>query len=65
MKQQPGFIDTKLHRNLKEDGKYQYINVAHWKSATAFRNAQSNVEIVEQRLDIRAIPDLYGVVAEY
>ena len=65
MKQQPGFIDTKLHRNLKYSGKYQYINVAHWESAKAFKNALSNVETFEQQLNIQAIPDLYSVEAEY
>ena len=65
MKHQPGFIDTKLHRNLEEDGKYQYINLAHWESAEAFKTAQSNVEIFEKRLNIEAIPYLYSVEAEY
>ena len=65
MKQQPGFIDTKLHRNLAENGKYQYINVAHWESAEAFRTAQSNVEIFEKQLNIQAIPELYRVETEY
>ncbi len=65
MKQQPGFIDTKLHRNLEEGGKYKFINVAHWESAEAFRTAQSNVQIREKQLDIEAIPDLYSVEAEY
>ena len=65
MKQQPGFIDTTLHRNLSEDGQYRYINVAHWESESAFRTAQSNVQIFERELDIKAIPDLYRVEAEY
>ena len=65
MKQQPGFIDSKLHRNLNEDGKFQFINVAHWESAEAFKTAQSNVEIFEKQLDIEAVPDLYSVEAEY
>ena len=65
MKQQPGFIDTKLHKNLEKNGEYRYINVAHWESAEAFRTAQSNVEIFEKQLDIKAIPDLYSVEAEY
>ena len=65
MKQQPGFIDTKLHRNLKEDGKYKFINVAHWESEAAFKTARSNVKIREKQLDIEAIPDLYSVEAEY
>ena len=65
MKQQPVFINTKLHRNLKDSGKYQYINVAHWESAEAFKNALSNVETFEQQLNIQAIPDLYSVEAEY
>lgn len=65
MKQQPGFIDTKLHRNLSEDAQYRYVNVAHWESEAAFRTAQANVEIFERELDIKAIPDIYSVEAEY
>ena len=66
MKQQPGFIDTKLHRNLEADGKYQFINVAHWESKEAFETARSNVEIMEKQLEnVKAIPDLYIVEAEY
>lgn len=65
MKQQPGFIDTKLHQNLADDGKYKYINVAHWETVEAFKTAQANVEIFERQLDIEAIPDLYSVEAEY
>lgn len=65
MKQQPGFINTTLHRNLEEDDKYRYINVANWESAAAFKTAQSNVEIFEKQLAIQAIPDLYSIEAEY
>ena len=65
MKQQPGFIATKLHRNLESNGKYQFVNVAHWKSTEAFKTAQSNVEIMEKQLNIEAIPNLYSVEAEY
>lgn len=65
MKQQPVFIDTKLHRNLEKKGKFQFVNVAHWESAEAFKTAQANVEIFERQLDIEAIPDLYSIEAEY
>ena len=65
MKQQPGFIDTKLHRNLEADGKFQFINVAQWTTEEDFKKARSNVEIFEQRLDIEAIPNLYSVEAKY
>ena len=65
MKQQPGFIDTKLHRNLVTDGKFQFINIAHWTTAEDFKQAQSKVEIFEQQLDIEAMPSLYCVEAKY
>lgn len=65
MQQQPGFIDTKLHRNLEANGKFQFINVAQWTTEEDFRNARSNVEIFEQQLEIEAVPDLYSVEAKY
>ena len=65
MKQQPGFIDTKLHRNLESNGKFQFTNVAQWTTEEDFRKAQSNFEIVEQQLDIEAVPNLYSVEAKY
>lgn len=65
MKQQPGFIDTKLHRNLEADGKFQYINVAHWTTEESFKKAQANIEIYERKLNIEAVPNLYTVEAAY
>lgn len=65
MEQQPGFIDSTLHRNLEWDKTYQYINVAHWESSDAFREAQQAVDICEKKVDIEAHPALYTVEAVY
>ena len=38
----PGFISTRLHRALRPDARFAYVNVAVWTSAAAFRDAVSD-----------------------
>ncbi|MEL7525257.1 MAG: antibiotic biosynthesis monooxygenase family protein [Pseudomonadota bacterium] len=39
LKEQPGYISTRLHQALGPDAKFQLINVAQWESPEAFRAA--------------------------
>ncbi|MCA9494767.1 MAG: antibiotic biosynthesis monooxygenase [Myxococcales bacterium] len=39
LKQQPGYIDTRLHRAIDPSARYSLVNVARWRSADAFRQA--------------------------
>ena len=39
LKEQPGYISTRLHRALSPDAKFQLVNVAQWQSPEAFRAA--------------------------
>ncbi|MBO0813462.1 MAG: antibiotic biosynthesis monooxygenase, partial [Microlunatus sp.] len=44
MSRYPGFQDTRLHRALTPDGRFQLVNVAHWASLEAYRTAQTDPE---------------------
>lgn len=71
MKNQPGFIDTKLHRSLDPNARFQFINVAHWESAEAWQSAMSTVGpkaqgLAEQmQFEFEHNPALYQVEVEY
>lgn len=65
MKNQPGFIDTMLHRSLDQNARFEFINIAHWQSKEAWEAAMSNVQIQEIKLDVEANPALYSVVVQY
>jgi heme-degrading monooxygenase HmoA len=36
MRQQPGFISSRLHQSLDSDAEFRYVNVAEWESADHF-----------------------------
>jgi heme oxygenase (mycobilin-producing) len=70
MKEQPGFIDTKLHRSLDPNAKFQFINVAHWESAEAWQAATSTIfskaQAVAEQLELfEHYPALYQIEVEY
>ncbi len=50
IKDQPGFIDSKLHRSLDPDARFQFINIAHWESAEAWQTAMSKAVPKTQEL---------------
>ncbi len=39
LKNQPGFINTKLHQSILEDSKFRFINVAEWETPESFFSA--------------------------
>jgi heme-degrading monooxygenase HmoA len=63
MKNEPGFIDAKLHRSLDPDARFQFINVAHWESPQAWKAAFSKPELQELGLLVpfEQNPALYRV----
>jgi heme-degrading monooxygenase HmoA len=67
MTHEPGFIDTKLHRSLAPDARFQFINIAHWESVEAWQAAFAkhapNAMLIRAGMD--ATPALYKVVVEY
>jgi heme-degrading monooxygenase HmoA len=66
MKNEPGFIDAKLHRSIDKDAKFQFINVAHWESAEAWKNAFSKPQLkaVGSQALFEQNPALYKVEVE-
>lgn len=66
LKKVPGFIDAKLHRSIDSNARFQFINVAHWESAEAYRAAISEHEPKEKHLSwLEANPALYTIEAQY
>jgi heme oxygenase (mycobilin-producing) len=42
MREQPGFISSRLHRALSTDARFRFINVAEWQSPQDFQAAVAN-----------------------
>lgn len=67
LKTQPGYVSTKLHQSIKDDAKFELINVAVWESPKAFMEAtkkmmqQPNIVPVE---GLKPTPSLYTVIRE-
>lgn len=60
MSKAPGFLDTKLHRALSSDTRFQLINIAHWESEQAWRDAIANAEFQATRQE--ALADSHDIV---
>jgi heme oxygenase (mycobilin-producing) len=72
MSTHPGFRDSRLHRALSPEGRFQLVNVAHWDSAESYAAAQTDPEFQASRARVAreapgamANPLLYRVVAGY
>ena len=67
LKTQPGYISTKLHQSIKNDAKFELINVAIWENPKTFTDAmqkmmkQPNIVAVE---GLKPTPSLYTVIRE-
>ena len=58
---QPGYIDTRLHRAIDRSARFQFINIAHWTSAEAWRAAMKSSPPREGgTAGIEANPALYS-----
>jgi heme-degrading monooxygenase HmoA len=44
MRQQPGFVSTRLHRALQPDARFRFVNVAEWESPQDFQAAVGSEE---------------------
>ena len=47
MRQQPGFISSRLHRALAPDARFRFINIAEWTSPQDFQAAVATDEFRE------------------
>ena len=64
MKQQPGFIGTRLHRALAPDARFQFVNVAEWESPQHFMTAVQSPEFKKLAENSPPnFPALYQVVS--
>ncbi|WP_299106001.1 antibiotic biosynthesis monooxygenase family protein [uncultured Tenacibaculum sp.] len=67
LKKEPGYISTKLHKSIKEDAKFELINVAVWESPKAFMDASKKMSKelgVPPTEGLKANPSLYNVISE-
>jgi heme-degrading monooxygenase HmoA len=66
MRQQPGYVSSRLHQSLDPDAEFRYVNVAEWESADHFRRAAASLEFHRRisGMNVRAHPALYRVVIE-
>ena len=69
----PGFCDTRLHRALSSQTRFQIVNVAHWDSRQAWEAATANPDFQERlralaedtEVQFSANPALYEIVVAY
>ena len=47
MRRQPGFLGSRLHRALRPDARFRFINVAEWSSPQDFEAAFTSEEFRE------------------
>ena len=66
LRQQEGFVSTRLHRSLDPEATFRFVNVALWESAEHFRQAISTPEAQELTKDMpfSSYPALYHVISE-
>ena len=63
MRQQPGFVSSRLHRALAPDARFRFINVAEWASPQDFQSAVDSEEFRElAKGGSPGSPALYEVV---
>ena len=63
MRNQPGFVSTRLHRALAPDARFRYVNVAEWASPQDFQAAVTSEEFRELAKGAApGSPALYEVV---
>lgn len=73
MRTKPGFLDTRLHRALSTQARFQLVNVAHWESREALQAATADTEFqariggvtADPQVPISANPALYQVAVEF
>lgn len=65
LKKQPGYISTELHQSIKDNSRFQLINVAVWESTKAFTEASQKMakELgVPPPEELKANPSLYTII---
>ena len=65
LRSQPGYIDTSLHQALSPGADFQFVNIAHWRSAQDFIAATQSPGFGESAAGLagyRPHPGLYRMV---
>jgi heme oxygenase (mycobilin-producing) len=65
LKSQPGYIDTALHQAVAPDVEFQFVNVAHWRTAEEFLAATQSPGFMQSAVGLAGYPlhpNLYWVV---
>ena len=63
MREQPGFVSSRLHRALRPDARFRFINIAEWATPQEFQAAVSSEEFRELAKGAgQGSPALYEVV---
>jgi len=66
LKQEPGFIDARLHQSLKPGARFQFINIAHWETSESLDQARARNKEILQSLDAgKGTPGLYEIAMQY
>jgi len=63
-----GFVTGRLHRNLKADARFNFINVAEWENelySTIYRDHAARMQLELKELGIEMIPGLFTAVSNY
>jgi heme-degrading monooxygenase HmoA len=64
---QPGYIDTALHQAVGQGAEFQFVNIAHWRTAEDFAVATQSPGFRESAVGLaryRPHPGLYRVVRD-
>lgn len=67
MREQDGYISTRLHISLDEGARYRLINIARWRSAEHFRaaaNALRQSGVIRPVPGVRGSPHLYKAIGK-
>jgi heme-degrading monooxygenase HmoA len=62
---QPGYVDTALHQAVMPGAEFQFVNIAHWRTAEDFMTAIQSPGFQESAAGLagyRPHPALYQVV---
>ena len=64
LKQCPGHLDTALYQAIADSADFQFVNIAHWRSAEEFNEAIASAGFQEAAADVRWTfhPALYNIV---
>src|SRR5512133_3587573 len=64
LRDQPGYLATRLHRSLSPDTRFRFVNIGHYESPQAFQAAvgQPGFRQAAAAIQHRAHPSLYEVV---